>query len=184
MGNDSSKSVAVVKAAPAAPSSKPKPAPERKAAIAVVTQTTVSRLADAARAAHGTSTDLCTTSPDMARLLSRAQQCAARGGAPLVKDELVHLVALLQALRANKALDTKTYAVLGVKTVEELYCLVRLLMYNPDLCRTVSSVSSTSTTLPVLEPSAPPPSSTSSSSLLSSPESTAADTKQEVLIVT
>ena len=102
------------------------PLAERKAAIAVVTNTTLSRLS----IPHDEGTDV-------GRLLARAQVCAARGGAALVKAELVHLVALLQVLRegkGNKVLDVATYATLGHKTVEELNCLVRLLMYNPDLC--------------------------------------------------
>jgi hypothetical protein len=119
-----------------------------------VTQTTVSRL-EAASSSWGTQQDSCTTvsapHPVLGTILSRAKQCAERGGAPLVKDELVHLVALLQALHAGRPLGTDAYQALAPKSVGELTCLTRLLMYNPELCMRATIPS------PTAPPSAPPP---------------------------
>jgi hypothetical protein len=121
----------------------------RKETIAAVTQVTVSRLAAAIQSSTANNSDpkedtvrsetaLVVAGGDAhvtSRILDRAQTCANRGGAPLVKDELVHLVALLQSLHGSgSGLQVATYTTLASKTMEELFCIIRLLMYNPELC--------------------------------------------------
>jgi hypothetical protein len=66
------------------------------------------------------------------QVLTRVKACAERGGSAFVKDELVHLVVLLHVLLAEKATShADSYARLQTRTVDELYTLARLLMYNP-----------------------------------------------------
>lgn len=66
--------------------------------------------------------------------LTRCAECAGRGGAVLIKDELVHLALLVSTFQGG-TFQTSDYATLSRRGVEELYAALRLAMYHPDTLR-------------------------------------------------
>jgi hypothetical protein len=107
---------------------------QRRAAVTAISAATVAKL-QVPPTGDGPGSALALRHPDLALpapVLERARQCAGRGGAALVKDELVHLVALLQGVTSGRPVGPDTFGLLAGKSVDELLALLRLLMYNPD----------------------------------------------------
>ena len=128
---------------------------QRTQAMQRMTQVTVQRVDALRPPASSSSTppvvprsaDACSTSLTIAgqpsldfdaaasiQVLDRFKECAARGGNPFVKDELVHLIVLLKIVFSDGNLpDGDTYARLRRNTTDELYGVARMLMYHPTV---------------------------------------------------
>ncbi len=129
-------------------------AKQRDATARAFTATTVKRLKAAqesqadgtpASAASSGMALIATNSPQASPaipslMLSKAMTYATRGSNPFVKEELIHLVVILQIVHNATSVAPMVYEQLSARGVDELYALLRLLMYNPQVMEHVTSV--------------------------------------------
>jgi len=71
-------------------------------------------------------------------MLGRAQACAARGGAALIKHEIVHLAVILETI-IGVVPTGNVYAALESRGLDELYTLLRMQMFAPQMLEYLAS---------------------------------------------
>ncbi len=94
-----------------------------------------------------------------AMLHAQALTYAQRGGTPLLKGELVHLIMTLRHL-TGVPITIASYSALMLRGVDELYAVLRAILYSVDFLRPSLDMASTASAPPL---SAPPVSSSPAS---------------------
>lgn len=118
---------------------------QRSAVITALTQSTVQKLDASSTGAAtarvlllGTGDEPGSTSDVHATLCQQARTFAQRGGAPMLKGELVHLIVFLRSLQGTP-ISTLVYMSLLQRGIDELYALLRALIYAPEFMVAASS---------------------------------------------
>lgn len=124
--------------------------PQRAATVTALKENTLRQLASAAAPPRTLTQDSWSTHVPAggnvaAFLTGQARQYAERGGAPLLKAEVVHLIMTIRNMTHAVPITMAAYTALMHRGADELYATLRALMYSPEFLAPTLAAAATST---------------------------------------